>query len=600
MCYVERLYWGKTMKIEITPKTVLLYIIRLLKAFPAPLFIMFGVAIIWAIDTAIKPYILKIILDRVAENSSQDIFKYLALPIFYYLALSLLMITAYRTYDYFVQIKMVPKLREKIANESLGILIDKSHNYFQNNFSGSLANKINDLTGNVPDLIQITIDRFFSHGLALILAIYTLLQVDIRFAMFTLGWTIIFTVFAIFFSKRLTILADRWSECGSLITGRVVDVLSNALSVRLFSAKRNEKKSLRTVFNVAVDAEEKLQWSFFWMWVFYGYSFFVLLGLNFYFLLKGRQEGWVSIGDFALVLVLNITIVDFLWEVARDFSQFAEHLGKITQALKVILSPSDITDKENASDLVVTKGCIIFDKVKFHYKGSYPLFENTSAIIHPGQKVGLVGHSGGGKTTFVSLILRLYDINDGRILIDGQNIKDVTQDSLRAAIGMIPQDPLLFHRSLMENIRYGLVNASNEEVIEAAKRAHAHEFITRLSHGYDSLVGDRGVKLSGGQRQRIAIARAILKNAPILILDEATSQLDSLTENDIQESLWDLMQEKTTLVIAHRLSTLLRMDRILVFNKGVIVEDGSCHELLENGGIFKDLWDAQVGGFLAE
>jgi len=243
---------------------------------------------------------------------------------------------------------------------------------------------------------------------------------------------------------------------------------------------------------------------------------------------------------------------------------------------------------------------ITFDHVKFHYKGTEPLFQDKSIEIKAGQKVGLVGYSGGGKSTFVHLILRLYDVTDGTILIDGQNIKSVTQDSLRENIAMIPQDPSLFHRSLIENIRYGRIDATDAEVVEAAAKAHAHEFIERLPQGYDSLVGERGVKLSGGQRQRIAIARAILKNAPILILDEATSQLDSVTENLIQDSLWELMQNKTTVVIAHRLSILLHMDHILVFDKGKIVEDGTHSKLLAKGRLYKNLWDAQVGGFLGD
>jgi ATP-binding cassette subfamily B protein len=214
--------------------------------------------------------------------------------------------------------------------------------------------------------------------------------------------------------------------------------------------------------------------------------------------------------------------------------------------------------------------------------------------------VGLVGYSGSGKTTFVNLILRMYNISEGNIFIDDQNIANVTQESLRSNIGIIPQEASLFHRTLMENIRYGRLDASDVEVIEAAKKAHAHEFIERLPEQYESLVGERGVKLSGGQRQRIAIARAILKNASILILDEATSQLDSVTESYIQESLWNLMQDKTTIVIAHRLSTLLHMDRILVFDKGKIIQDGKHSELLTDKGLYKTLWDAQIGGFLPE
>ncbi len=296
---------------------------------------------------------------------------------------------------------------------------------------------------------------------------------------------------------------------------------------------------------------------------------------------------------------LNISIVDFLWGLTQEFSQFSKLLGTVTQALRTTTMPHKMKDKPGALELVVNNGKIVFDKVQFYYKGAEPLFNNSSITILPGQKIGLVGFSGSGKSTFVNLILRLFDVTEGRILVDDQDIKNITQDSLRESISMIPQDPSLFHRTLMENIRYGKLEASDEEVIEAAQRAHAHEFISKLPLGYDSLVGERGVKLSGGQRQRIAISRAILKNAPILILDEATSQLDSVTEQYIQESLWNLMKEKTTIIIAHRLSTLLRMDRILVFDQGKIIQDGTHEELLK-GGLYKTLWETQVGGFLPE
>jgi ATP-binding cassette subfamily B protein len=275
-------------------------------------------------------------------------------------------------------------------------------------------------------------------------------------------------------------------------------------------------------------------------------------------------------------------------------------MGSIVQGLKIIQSPIEIQDRPGAKELVVTRGEIVFDNVQFQYHDAESLFEHESVVIKPGQKVGLVGYSGSGKSTFVNLILRLFDLTEGKILIDGQDICEVTQDSLHEAIAMIPQDPSLFHRSVAENIAYGKRNATHDEIVVAAKRAYAHEFIVELSAGYKTQVGERGVRLSGGQRQRIVIARAVIKNAPILILDEATSQLDSVTEGEIQESLWNLMQDKTTLVIAHRLSTLLHMDRILVFDQGSIVEDGSHEELLERDGLYKKLWDAQIGGFLIE
>ena len=268
--------------------------------------------------------------------------------------------------------------------------------------------------------------------------------------------------------------------------------------------------------------------------------------------------------------------------------------------MSLLQDPITLLDTPHAQELKVTQGKIQFQKVHFQYPNTDPLFSNKSLTIQHGQRIGLVGYSGSGKTTFVNLILRLFDLQSGHILIDGQDIAKVTQTSLRNALTFIPQEPSLFHRSLMENIRFGRPNATDEQVIAAAKQAHAHEFITTLPKGYDTLVGERGIKISGGQRQRIAIARAILKNAPILLLDEATSALDSFTEGQIQESFFSLMEGKTTIVIAHRLSTLLNMDRILVMAQGKIVEDGNHEDLLKKSGLYQSLWEAQVGGFLPD
>jgi len=585
---------------NISAKQILTYIVKAIKPFPLPLFSMVMAAVIWAVDISLRAYLLKVILNCLASSEQHNIFANLIVPIIFYLGLYLLLSLSFRLYNYFVEIKMIPALRAKIANDALELLVDKSQNFYQNNFSGSLTNKVNDLTSSVPAIVRIVIDRFFSHGLALCIAIITLWQVNIHFALGMLVWAVVLITGAWIYSKHISVLAIKWSESASTITGSLVDVLSNILSVRLFSAKSQEQKSLGGVFQDAVNAERQLEWAYLWMWIYISVSSLVLQSFNFYFLIKGREEGWITVGDFAVVLLINISIADFFWELTKDFSEFSKLLGRITQALKIVLDKPEFQDLPGAYELKVTKGTISFDRVLFHYKGVTPLFHNKSIIIEAGQKVGLVGYSGSGKSTFVNLILRLYDVTDGRILIDGQDIRECTQDSLRQNIAMIPQDPSLFHRTLIENIRYGRSDANDESVVEAAKRAHAHEFIVKLPQGYNSLVGERGVKLPGGQRQRIAIARAILKNAPILILDEATSALDSVVESDIQQSLWDLMQGKTTIVIAHRLSTLLHMDRILVFDMGKIVEDGTHTELLAMNGIYKTLWEAQVGGFLLD
>lgn len=585
---------------KITAKELLSYIYNVIRPFSVPLFVMVFVAIVTSVELSLRPYLLKVIIDRISDSSVTDVFAAVSVPAILYFLLTFFKATLYRIYEYFVEIKMIPNLRRNIANACFESLLKQSYSYYQNNFAGSLSNKVNDLTHSIPEIVKIVVDRFFSHGLALVIAIFTLWQVNSIFAIGMLCWTAFFVGGSFYASKKLSNLADAWSEWGSTITGRMVDSLSSILSVRLFAREKQERALLASTFDNAVKAEQKLNWAYFWVWFFYGYSFVLVLGVSLYALLVGRQEGWITVGDFVVVLGINFAIVDFLWEITKDLSQFSALWGKATQALRAIQVKPEIEDIKGAKDLQITEGRIEFENMRFHYKGTEPLFQNKCVTIEPGQKVGLVGYSGSGKSTFVNLILRLYDVTDGRILIDGQNVREVTQDSLHAAIGMIPQDPSLFNRSLMENIRYGKIDATDEEVMIASRRGHAHDFIAKIPEMYEAQVGERGVKLSGGQRQRIAISRAILKNAPILILDEATSQLDSITENHIQESLWELMQGKTTLIVAHRLSTLLNMDRILVFDRGRIVGDGTHQELVTQGGLYKTLWDAQVGGFLPD
>ena len=401
-------------------------------------------------------------------------------------------------------------------------------------------------------------------------------------------------------STSLIRLSNAHADSESSISGGLVDSISNASNIMLFAKNKYEISYLDGLLNIRKENFKKEELFILIMNLIQGALIAVMLGFMIFFLLNSCKKNEVTVGDFALILGITMEIAYITWYTMSQVNEFHQAIGKCKQSLTSLILPHDIQDKENARLLLVQKGQINFLEVEFHYKGMEPLFENKSICIDGGQKLGLVGYSGGGKSTFVNLILRLYDVSCAQIQIDGQDIRNITQESLRTQIGMIPQDPTLFHRTLMENIRYGRIEASDEEVITASKKAHAHEFISKLQHGYDSLVGERGVKLSGGQRQRIAIARAILKNAPILMLDEATSQFDSVTESHIQESFWELMQHKTTIVIAHRLSTLLHMDRILVFDQGKIVEDGSHANLLAKSGLYKSLWEKQVAGFLIE
>ena len=325
----------------------------------------------------------------------------------------------------------------------------------------------------------------------------------------------------------------------------------------------------------------------------------MLVGMLFY-LVKLYGQNQISIGDFVLVVGLSFEVGHMIWYTMGVFDEFNLASGKCKQSLDSLLVPYEMVDCDDAKPIKVTKGDIQFQEASFNYKSGKVVFETLSLDIKSFEKVGLVGFSGAGKSTFVNLILRFFDLKSGRILIDEQDVSKITRDSLRHQISMIPQDTTLFHRTILENIRYSRIDATDGDVVHAAKLANAHDFIIQLPDGYNSYVGERGVKLSGGQRQRIAIARAMLKNTPILILDEATSALDSVSEKQIHDSLRALMKNRTTIVVAHRLSTLLEMDRILVFNEGKVIEDGSHLELLQSNGHYAKMWNMQAGGFLPD
>ncbi len=557
------------------------------------------VAVIWAVDLSLRPYLLKVMIDRIAETSLSEAYDAIFNPALFYFSMSVVIFITFRFYD-FVWLHINPLLKRYVGLILMERMMRHAHHLYQENFSGSLGNKIKDAMSGIPDLVKTIIDGFFSHGLAFFIAMGAVWTVDIKFSIALCVWVTVFIGGSIFLSKTARQVSDEAASVRSTVVGALVDILSNMISVRLFTARKKERNHLGIILDEYVKADQKRDWFFLKMRAFQGGSFIIYQGIILFWLVQGFKNATVSPGGFALILTVNTAIINCLWPLSKDIGNLGELVGNITQGLRIALSPLEIDDKPGAKDLVVREGEIVFSQVHFCYRDAEALFENKSITLPPGQKVGLVGYSGGGKTTFVNLILRLFDVTGGHILIDGQDVREVTQDSLHANIGMIPQDPVLFHRSILENIRYGRLDATDAEVREAAKKAHADEFIRELPQGYHSLVGERGVKLSGGQRQRIAIARAILKNAPILLMDEATSQLDSVTERYIQEALWKLMQDKTTVVIAHRLSTLLHMDRILVFDRGKIVEDGPHKDLLALGGHYKTLWDTQVGGFLLD
>lgn len=494
-----------------------------------------------------------------------------------------------------------PKLEADIRMSMFNYVQHHSFRYFNDHMAGTLANKIADMPKGVTNVIQLLSTLFFPVLLAILITLASFLIIQPIFALILFAWIVVHLSICLLFSKGCSNYALLHAEARSRLTGGIVDSFTNHTTLRLFGRQTQEYKHL---LSYQKSEEEKHKDSLFYienMKLILGIASMFGPGIGITgFMLYAFQQGMITTGE--VVFIFNITwnITMMAWIAGLEFPKLFKEIGICKQALTILKDKHDVVDAPDAKALLITDGSILFDHVSFQYNKKTKIFDDKTLMIKAGEKVGLVGFSGSGKTTFVNLILRHYDLEEGKIYIDGQDIAKVTQKSLRQQIALIPQDPSLFHRSIMDNLRYGRLDASDEEVFQASKNAHCHEFIMQLPEQYNTMVGERGAKLSGGQRQRVAIARAILKKAPILILDEATSALDSVTEKLIQEALQQLMIGKTTLVVAHRLSTLSDMDRILVFKNGEIIEEGPHHALIKAAGHYAHLWKMQAGGFLPD
>ena len=441
-----------------------------------------------AITNTVLPYTLKIIIDKATEfhGSLTHIFPILQPYIVLYIGLWVFFALNLRALDY-ARLKLFPNLKRDITSSMFSYLNLHSHNYFQNNFAGSLINKIVDMLGGVVTIITIS-EEIFGQILAFTIALTTLAFVSPIFAIILIVWVIIFMLITFAFLKPIQQLSHVFAEARSSLVGKMIDSIGNIVNVRLFAHHEFENQYIGSVIDDTVRKDIKMETRVILMRCFWDVSIISLLGINLWMLAHMYSQGLVTIGDFSFVISLSISMIWNLWYTAGQFVTFYEIVGKCNQALSILNEQHDILDNANAKKLVVKKGQIEFKEVNFHYGENLKLFQNKNIIINPGEKIGLVGFSGSGKSTFVNLILRLYDVTSGKITIDKQNIKDITQNSLRENIALIPQDISLFHRTLMENIRYGRNNATDDDVINAAKKAHCHEFISILQDGYQAMV----------------------------------------------------------------------------------------------------------------
>ncbi|HEU5047784.1 MAG TPA: ABC transporter ATP-binding protein [Rickettsiales bacterium] len=547
------------------------------------------------------PYALKMLVDAMMllDKQHSHVIDSLWKPIAMYFGVWLGWIVFFRSQE-IVYVHTIPKFQAAIRMSVVEYVQQHSHQYFADHFAGSIAGKISDLPRAASALVDLVRWRIVGTLSVALAGIVMMAHIHAVFALIVAAFVVTQVGIGYFITRRVARFSAINAEDRTRLHGHVIDSLTNNSAVRLF-ARRQAEQSYIGGFQATEQTSNrrvlfemwKVRLIFEWPGLAMGAGLMAAI-------VFGWSHGSVGLGDAVFILYSGFGILETVWQLGMELPMLFSEIGVCKQALTIVSGAHGVVDAPDAGTLKVSGGEIAFDNVHFQYRPGKDIFRDKNITIPSGQRVGLVGFSGSGKSTFVNLILRLYDVEGGRILIDGQDIAKVTQDSLRASIAMIPQDSSLFHRTLMENIRYGRMEATDEEVIEASKRAHCHEFILKLEEGYDSLVGERGIKLSGGQRQRIAIARAMLKNAPILILDEATSALDSVTEKYIQESLNTLMAGRTTIVIAHRLSTLAHLDRVLVFKDGSITEDGTHAELLAANGHYAKLWKMQAGGFLPD
>ncbi len=499
---------------------------------------------------------------------------------------------------------VVPGFTNLVRWQTHRYVLRQSLAFFQNDFAGRIANRIMQTGPSLRESVVGVVDALWFVAIYTVSALWLFGEIDPRLMVPLIAWVIAFVATLAYFVPRIKDRSFRTAEARSTLTGRIVDSYTNILTVKLFAHGEREEAFTREAMATHTDklrAETRLiSLMEMAVWLSGGALIVATCGLA----LLLWSQGLITIGAIALAtgLVLRINNMAgwIMWVVTSIF----ENIGTVQEGMETIARAREVVDRPRAAPLAVTRGEIRYDAIRFHYGKGGGVIDDLSLTVRPGEKVGLVGRSGAGKSTLVNLLLRFHDVEAGRILIDGQDIAGVTQDSLRAQIGVVTQDPSLLHRSVMENIRYGRPAADELAARTAAALAHADGFIADLRDGFDGTgyaaqVGERGVKLSGGQRQRIAIARVLLKDAPILLLDEATSALDSEIEAAVQEQLYRLMAGKTVIAIAHRLSTIAAMDRLVVMDRGQIVEDGDHAALIRRDGLYAQLWARQSGGFLA-
>ncbi len=555
--------------------------------------------LVLALNTSLWSYNIKLLIDKLtAYNFKSNIWQYLMPVLIFMLSVWVLVELTARLSGWLFALT-IPKFEAAMRIEIFEYIKSHSYSYFAENFSGTISNKVADIIQSSRFIIQISMTNVVPMIFTLLCILIIFLYNQPLFGLVYLTWIILHFLVAYLGGKKCQHYAQTHAESRSVLMGRVVDIITNIITVKLFANEKYESEMLKVIQQDEYNKNIKSFLTIEKIKIILGILTFIFpCVLVVCLLVYSFNQKLITLGEFVFIFNISGILTAMVWQLGIMLPNLFQSFGVSTQAIKTLMIAYDIIELPTIKDVKIVKGTIQFNRVSFYYSKTHLLFKDLTFSIRAGQRVGLIGFSGSGKTSLVNLLLRFYDIHSGEILIDNCNIKNFSIDNLRKHITVISQEPILFHRTINENIRYGNLDATADDIIDAAKRAESHDFIMSLQNQYDTIVGERGIKLSGGQRQRIAIARALLRKSPILILDEATSALDSVTESKLQSAFNYLMRDKTTLVISHRLSTLANMEKIIVLNNGKIIEYDTIENLIGHKGYFYNMWKKQNNGFL--
>lgn len=579
-----------------TPGEVLRYLWKATKNYHWFLVFMFVVVVLASICLVLVPVEMGHLVDTLTQHkSANEVGRILSSSILLIVVYKLLFGLLFRTSGY-SSAHMVPRIMAELEETALKGVLVHSHGFFNNNHTGSLVQRVTRLSQAYSKVHSTFYWNILGAVVVAFGVIIQLLRTKPAAGVILALWLLVIILSNWVITRWKTPADQARTRAQSAALGLLADIVSNASVVKSFAHERLESAAFHGRLDERIQAEKVA-----WIRSEHGLTFSDFMGALMhggvlFLLLWLWEQGRVTVSDFVVLQSFIVLVTERLFSIGFAYRDFVESLANASEIVGILKTPVGIQDALGARPLKVSKGQVAFSRVSFKYE-KHQVLKNLTFEVASQEKVALVGPSGAGKSTVIKLLLRFYDATKGNILIDGQDIAKVTQESLRSQISLVPQDPLLFHRSLRENIAYGCQSATMKQIVQAAKQAHCHEFISQLPDSYETLVGERGVKLSGGERQRVAIARAILANTPIIILDEATSALDSESEALIQDALAELMKSKTVIVIAHRLSTIMNMDRIIVMQDGEIIDSGTHQELLKNEGTYQKLWNIQVGGY---